>query len=361
MKKILFHAIYSLLVLMVCIISLFFIPFVKTFNRLINFNFGNDSGYTYNKMASYQYRENQYWDITNFPEKYINKPGYYYVDFIIKLNKFPYRITVNEEFNDFTPGGILGMGCSFLFGEEINQEDTLLYKTSTMLGVPSYNFAVGSYSLCSMILRLKDLEQNGTFKLLKPKVILVGIGNWQFGRSINPFIPSDFETLQTTYQYLKKMNGKVSISNDYGLFSIKYGYQLRDACLKNKNTLLYYFLCFANTPRFMLSSIVYKFTYANQYYLNKIYNSITAYEVYDYAIREFIKISKRENVKLVIIWLPHTSYSELTTINPDFVEIMHKYKDDLYFCNVNNYFAKHGFPAEDIGRRHPGIKTNEIE
>ena len=225
----------------------------------------------------------------------MGKPGFYYVDSGVKISNLGYRIGYAEDCNKNSTGGILGMGCSFLHGDEIDHEDTLLYKISDWLNVPSYNFSTGSYSLSSMILRLNDLEENGTFELLKPNVMLLGIGGWQYTRSINPFIPNGIEGLAVTYPYIKKERGKVKISDSYNIFSIKYAFELSDiySFYYNDNKNKYFMRCMMETPRFMFSDIVHKFTYGNAYYFGKVKNSITPVEVYDFAMQKFIEIAKR--------------------------------------------------------------------
>jgi len=227
------------IIIFVIFCALFILPFIKMYKTLINYNWKYENYAVYNKNASYQIKNNLKNIIIHYPVNYVGKPGCFYINTTIKTNNLGYRIRFSEDYYKYSTGGILGMGCSFLYGNEINQEETLLYKISNWLNIPSYNFAVGAYSLSSMILRLKDLEENGIFKILKPKVLLLGIGSWQYTRSISPFIPQSADDFPVTYPYIKKDWGKVKLSNDFNIFSLKYAFKIKEKYQTSKNENLF--------------------------------------------------------------------------------------------------------------------------
>ncbi len=84
--------------------------------------------------------------------------------FTSRTHELGFRIPLAQDQRTVGPGGLLSVGCSFTFvGGEI-------------LGIPSYNYGVSSYSYIGAPLKLEELEQRGLFDQLQPSAIVLGAG-----------------------------------------------------------------------------------------------------------------------------------------------------------------------------------------
>jgi hypothetical protein len=120
--------------------------------------------------------------------------------YFVHVHRLGFRIPERADANEVASGGVLSLGCSFTFGDEVEAEDTFAQRTATGLGLPAYNFGVPAYSLASIIRQLKGLRERRVLEKLAPRFVILGVGDWLLERSLNPFVPS--EDMQYAYAYV---------------------------------------------------------------------------------------------------------------------------------------------------------------
>ena len=103
----------------------------------------------------------------------------------VKMDRFGFRIPLSYPFDTkIQKHGIIGIGCSFMFGDCIPVEETLTYRLGKALGLPSYNLGVGSYSTVDSYLLLKrNMER------FKPALVVYGMIDIHYNRSVCPIPP----------------------------------------------------------------------------------------------------------------------------------------------------------------------------
>lgn len=100
-----------------------------------------------------------------------------YLRFDVRIHELGYRIPAEADQRHFSPGGILTLGCSFTYGDEVDSPWTqhasqrLFEENGERMG---YNFGCTCYSYAEMIRRFELLESNGILKILEPQHVVIG-------------------------------------------------------------------------------------------------------------------------------------------------------------------------------------------
>ena len=218
--------------------------------------------------------------------------------FTSRSHELGFRIPLAQNQHSVEPGGILSIGCSFTYGDNLEAEQAFTFIAADILGLPSYNYGVPSYSYISALLRLEQLLQRGVLDQLQPSAIVLGAGGWLFKRSTNPFYPTSGP--QYGYAYLGKDNGKVSIKQAPEQFSLKRQFAF------NK---LYFPLGhreseFTRERQALLENIT--ATDAKARALNKQWKtSVTRQELYDFISKRMHKLANSQKIPAVILWMPY--------------------------------------------------------
>lgn len=271
--------------------------------------------------------------------------------FRIKTHKLGYRIPLSENASKNIPFGIMSVGCSYTFGEDVNAEETFTFLTSNHFNLSSYNYGVSSYSYASVIQQLKYLKENGTLDLLRPKILILGAGNWLYQRSLSPFYPT--VNPQCAYPYISKVNGKLQISYPPDFYSTKHLFNLRNyyfpfttANLTPKR----FFLITQNLPRFLTAWAQNSIIYRNPKVFNKyIASKTTSFELYDFVLTEIEEIVSQYKTKIIVLWMP---YYEGDFTDGGLVTAVH-YHEGIYLVNGLEALHNYDIKKEDYEFIHP--------
>jgi len=125
-------------------------------------------------------------------------------NFYVKSHQLGYRIAEHEDSISYHPDGILSLGCSFTYGDEINAEQTFTQLIADSLKMPAYNYGICSFSYAHALLKAKQLKDQGVLDKLKPKYVLLGCWNELPNRSRSPFPPMTSGDLPFACAYFAK-------------------------------------------------------------------------------------------------------------------------------------------------------------
>jgi hypothetical protein len=222
--------------------------------------------------------------------------------FHASTHELGYRV---PEFGDrvlSAPGGVMSLGCSFTYGDEVEAEQTFTYLVGERLGLPAYNYGVCAYSYATMILQLRRFKEGGVLDRLRPRVLVLAVGDWLIARSFSPFMPSD--DLQYAYPYLSVRDGEVEIMQPPEAFSLAHLFRLQRAYFPEGRrdvplTLRRFLLLAHEVPR-----VVYANLLGNRQRARLKRGSPVPSEVlYDFVLREVEKVSFPARIHLVVLWM----------------------------------------------------------
>jgi hypothetical protein len=219
--------------------------------------------------------------------------------FFIKSHKWGYRISKSEDMFSYKKDGILFVGCSFTYGDEVESDSTFSHLVQDSLKIPSYNFGVCSYSYASILLQLETMEKNAILDSLHPSVIVFGFGDWLVDRSLSPFYPT--RELKLCYPYIRKKDTALVLERPPEFLFAAPFFEL----LPN------YFSLTASTSELTIRRFVMLFPFAMKYYAGKIYRNylfqpdkLDRSELYLFLFTRIKSIAQRHNMKVIILSMP---------------------------------------------------------
>ena len=108
----------------------------------------------------------------------------------LSSKKLKYRIGEQEDAVSYQPGGIMSLGCSFIYGDEVNADDTFTQLIADSLELPAYNYGVCSFSYTHALLKAQKLKNEGVLDKLQPKYVILGCWKGFPEQSGSPFPPA---------------------------------------------------------------------------------------------------------------------------------------------------------------------------
>jgi hypothetical protein len=272
--------------------------------------------------------------------------------FSISSHAFGYRIPVSGDKAAIEPGGVMSIGCSFTYGDGVEAEQTFTWLLADKLGLPSYNYGLCSSSYATMIMQLKLIKENNTLNILKPRVLVLGAGNWLVERSLSPFIPSG-SNVPMAFPYITKKHERLQISFPPDFFCLRHMFSLESKCfpegVKNRSEIKY-FTCFRNMfflmPRvFMLNT--WKMMFRSP--------DIDSYELYNFMIGEIKRIIAPYGTQFVILWLPA---DENDTLDDGLKNALRRYPD-VILVNGAQALKRYNVDPGQYSGIHPKYKAHE--
>ena len=218
--------------------------------------------------------------------------------FTSRTHELGFRIPLAQDQRAVEPGGLLSVGCSFTYGYEVEAEHAFTFIAGEMLGIPSYNYGVSSYSYVGALLKLEELEQRGLFDQLQPSAIVLGAGDWLFGRSTSPFYPT--YALQYEYPYLAEENGNLAIKQPPEQFSIKHQFEFSKRYFPSGHRESE----FTPERRALLEQVV-PTVLKIQSLKRQWKSSVTRQKLYDFVARRMHEFARSREIPAFILWIPN--------------------------------------------------------
>jgi hypothetical protein len=223
--------------------------------------------------------------------------------FHVSTHELGYRVPVFADRVLLAPGGVMSLGCSFTYGDDVEAEQTFSYVVGERLGLPAYNYGVCAYSYATMILQLRRLQESGVLDRLRPGVLVLAVGDWLIARSFSPFMPSD--DLQYAYPYFSVRDGEVEITQPPRVFSLAHLFELQRAYFPEGRrdvplTPARFLLLAREIPRVLYANLLGN----RQRGRLKGGPPVPSEVLYDFVLREVETVSIPAGMRLVVLWMP---------------------------------------------------------
>jgi hypothetical protein len=274
------------------------------------------------------------------------KGGSYYV----KSHQFGYRIAKEEDPVAYQPGGLLSLGCSFTYGDEVESEQTFTQLAADGLNIPAYNFGICSFSYIHALLKAEKLKEQGVLDKLRPKYVVLGCWSGLPDRSRSPFPPLGSNSLLLPAAYLAKEDGELEINHPINLqdvFDLVEIYRKEGIELSGKKFFRIYF----SGPRF---AYIYMMNSRAAGRVNSAAkNDVTDFEVYDFYFSGIEKVFADYNTTIIMLFMPNSNSDELpdqslidaVAAHPGIIPVNGLQAIQRYDISVRDYMRKHPQPA----------------
>ncbi len=222
--------------------------------------------------------------------------------FYVKTHRLGYRIAEQENPDTYQPGGVLSLGCSLTFGDEINAGQTFTQFIADSLNLPAYNYGVCSFSYIHALLKAQKLKSDGILEKLQPKYVILGCWKGLLSRSRTPIPPYRSKKLPLTVAYLDKHGETLVVrphTNARSIFELAELYRKEGPGFSFEK----YAKIFMAVPRFLYIYLKNHSLYKNmsKYYLEP---KVTAYEVYDYYFTGIEKLFPDPQTRIIVLYMP---------------------------------------------------------
>jgi len=274
------------------------------------------------------------------------KEGTYYV----KSHQLGYRIGREEDPAAFRPGGLLSLGCSFTYGDEVESEQTFTQLAADGLGIPAYNYGICSFSYIHALLKAQKLKEQGVLDQLQPEYVVLGCWSGLPDRSRSPFPPLASNSIPMPSAYLAKEGGEVKINYPMDLQAV---FDLVESYRKEGKKLSAgkFFRIFFSGPRFaylyMKNSRL-----AGKMNSMATSNPVTDFEIYDFYFSGIEKVFSEYDTKIIMLFMPNQDSDELpdralvdaVAAHPAIIPVNGLHAIQKYDVSVRDYMRKHPQP-----------------
>ncbi|MDZ7740286.1 MAG: hypothetical protein U5Q03_00565 [Bacteroidota bacterium] len=275
--------------------------------------------------------------------------------FYVKSHDLGYRIARTESSKSFRPGGILSLGCSFTYGDEVEAGQTFTQYLADELHLPAYNYGVCSFSYTHALIKARQLKEKGILDKLRPKYVILGCWKGLPGRSLSPFPPIASRNFKLPAAHLIKENDKISIKPPLQIGNV---FDLIEMYRKEGAEMTFnkFFRIFLKAPGIYITYV------KSKPFLNgkgkgrnsKSGSDIANYEIYDFYFSGIKKIFDEYDAKIIVLYMPTSPNNR-----PDnqITMALNKHRD-LIFANGSEAVKKHDVPASDYQAVHPQTKAH---
>lgn len=225
--------------------------------------------------------------------------------FYVKSHELGYRIPKHKSSEGYLPGGVLSLGCSFTYGDEVEAEETFTQLIADSLGIPAYNYGICSFSYIHALLKAEELKREGVLDQLRPKYIVLGCWKGLNPRSKSPFPPIASKTIQFTAAYLKKEGDSLTIPLPMKVkesFDLVTLYQKKGPELSIEK----FFRIFFAAPKYVYLFIKSKQSAGKTRSHSTPGSFVTDVELYDFYLRKIKNIFSEYNTEIIVLYMPST-------------------------------------------------------
>lgn len=287
----------NFIIYMVVVIVLIF----AVFNTVLTFKIHNQL----EKMAqnpgrwpagAYVYDPGIGFDFSPNISGYISDSSYY-----VKSHKFGYRIAENDDPDTYQSGGVLSLGCSVTYGDEVESDQTFTQLIADSLGLPAYNYGVSSFSYIHALVKAQKLNDNGILDTLRPSIVVLGCWRGLTNRSRTPFPPIASKNIPLTAAFITKNDDGIMIKypiSTQQVFELATLYRKDGPNLSIKK----FIKIFAAVPKFVYVFVKNKMTYGNARGIISN-NKVSDYELYDFYFTGIENIFSNKT-KIIVLHMP---------------------------------------------------------
>jgi hypothetical protein len=273
--------------------------------------------------------------------------------FYVKSHQFGYRISENEDAVSCQSGGVLSLGCSFTYGDEVEADQTFTQIMADSLDIPAYNYGICSFSYIHALLKAQELKDQGILDKLKPEYVILGCWSGLLDRSRSPFPPLASKSLSLPAAYLTKDGSDLRIKyppQTGSIFALLELYRKEGTTLSLKR----FVKIFTSVPRY-----IYLFLKNNRL-TKKIKDrtfpsNVSDYEVYDFYFSGIESVFSDYNSRIIVLFMPNkqneqpdSALKKAIANHPGIVLVDGMEAINNYQVPVQNYKGKHPQPATHL-------------
>jgi hypothetical protein len=267
--------------------------------------------------------------------------------YYVKSHQFGYRIGQEESADAWQPGGVLSLGCSFTYGDEVESEQTFTQVLADSLGIPAYNYGICSFSYTHALQKAQELKDEGILDQLQPKYVVLGCWNGLPDRSRAPFPPLASKTLPLPAAYITKEGGEVKIREPLKIqhiFGMVEMYREEGTDMSFKK----FIRIFTAVPKYVYLYVKNN-RMARQWRSRTFKNDVSDYEVYEFYYSRIKKIFSAYNSQIIVLYMPSSREEEPGN---DLIRVLANHPD-IIFVDGFKAIKKYGVPNREYQGRHP--------
>jgi hypothetical protein len=268
-------------------------------------------------------------------------------NFYVKSHQLGYRIGETEDPEAYRPGGLLSLGCSFTYGDQVESEQTFTQLAADSLNLPAYNYGICSFSYIHALLKARKLKDQGVLDKLRPKYVVLGCWNGLPDRSRSPFPPQASSNIQLPAAFLAKEGNDLKIKYPMqiqGVFNLIELYREDGPGLSFKKFMKIYIAA----PKYMYIYLKTK-SLAQSLKTGSFQNNVSDYEVYDFYFSGIEKLFADYGSQIIVLFMPNKDNE-----HPD--NALKKAIADhpgIIFVDGQQAIQKYGVTSRDYVNIHP--------
>jgi hypothetical protein len=268
--------------------------------------------------------------------------------FYVKSHHLGYRIAEKEDAASYRPGGILSLGCSFTYGDEVNSEQTFTQLAADGMGIPAYNYGICSFSYTHALLKAQKLKAEGVLDKLQPRYVILGCWSGLPERSVTPFPPMASKSLPLPAAYLVKDGNDLKIQSPMKIrhiFGMVEMYRQEGTGMSFRK----FIRIFTAAPRYVHLYLKYN-RLAQGMKMKSFKNSVTDAEVYEFYFTGIEDLFSSYNSRIIVLFMPN-KYSDEQP-GDALLEALARHPAIL-FADGYQALQRYGVPSREYAIRHP--------
>jgi hypothetical protein len=225
--------------------------------------------------------------------------------FYVKSHQLGYRIGESEDPVSYQPGGLLSLGCSFTYGDQVESGETFTQLAADSLNIPAYNYGICSFSYIHALLKAQKLKDQGVLDKLKPKYVVLGCWSGLPDRSRSPFPPLASKSIPLPAAYLAKDGNDLKIHypmKTESVFNMVELYRKEGTGLSFKKFIRIFFA----VPRYIYLYVKNN-SLAKKLKSGSFKNDVSDYEVYDFYFSGIESVFSGYGTRIIVLFMPNAN------------------------------------------------------
>lgn len=292
--------------------------------------------------GAYIYDEKIGFDFAPNVSGYISDGSFY-----VKSHSLGYRISQNGDANNFKPGGLLSLGCSFTYGDEVESGQTFTQLAADSLGIPAYNYGICSFSYTHALLKAEELKATGVLDKLQPEYVVLGCWSGLPDRSRSPVPPLASRNLPLPAAYITKDGGDVGIQfplKTQNIFEMLEIYRKEGTGLSFKKFVKIFFAVPGYINIFIKSKRL-----SQQIKSRTFQNDASDFEIYDFYFSGIEKVFSGSSAQIIVLYMPNRQGEQPGAALMSSLAA----HPGIIFVDGLQAIKKYGVPVHDYQGRHP--------
>lgn len=222
--------------------------------------------------------------------------------FYVKSHRLGYRISKRRNSCRYSTGGVMSLGCSFTYGDEVESNETFTQVIADNLRIHAYNYGVCSFSYIHALLKAKKLKDLGILDNLQPKYLVLGCWEGLVDRSKTPFPPLSTKSLPIASAYIIKDGEDLRINSP---LNTKHTFDMVNLYRNEGVEMSFnkFVKIFFTAPRYIYLYLHNKLLFQRQQ-KRDFNNNISEYDVYSFYFTEIEKLFSKYKTKIIVLYMP---------------------------------------------------------